>query len=263
MESNNINSELTKPLIDNLHQENDNRSDEESNNNSFAYMMLLIQKTKKISESKRNIENDGLASIKKYIKEINDQLNSILREFDDSEYLGLLNDNNKDYIKKKNSKKMNSNKLISTTTLNIESFIIIVKEKLNSQLNVINENNRINQRLFEDDEDFVDEINEIRNNDHKKIKLVKSVLDELDSLENTYYYMCKVGPSIQKRKFSTDEDVAIQVDQDKIDKGVNLNSDINSKNYDLRAMNKWMGLISFFFIFGSLIIMFMYLWENL
>lgn len=249
-----INQDITKPLID--------------NEDNYTNIIKLIEKSKKKCEKKHKLEYQTLKELNGYILEINDRLNSFI-------IYDMCNQNFRNRLSSKNSVddlpnndknlslflKMSNNQTYSVQYLaiNLDSFILLIKEKLNGQLFKLQNFESVNQKLLDEDEEINETIRMHKDSMSKSLSDLKNVLKNVEVLENIKLNLIKKGPKIQNRKFSTDEEITGITVQDQKDGDMFLEE---KENNELKYMNKWMGFLTLLCFFGSLIILVLFLWEN-
>ena len=228
------NQDITKPLME----------EDEIKDSSIDYINQIIEKCKKKSNNKRKLEKETLKEINSLIIEINDRICAYIAD---------------------EGKKYHALQFLNVT---LESFILFMKDKLNSNLVRLQNFERINNKLLDDDEDVSETIRYFNDSANKNLVEVKNVLQSLESIESTYASLSSKGPKFQKRKFSDDENimkdtpikqenllVKSETEEDDAFRYTHLNN-------DYKIMNKWMGFFSLLFFGGSMAIMITFLWNN-
>lgn len=235
-----LQNEIRKPLI--------------NNEDNVDGMLNLITKCKKKIDKRRKLERNTLKEINQYVLEMIDKLNYMVNYELTKQGNYIMNNN----ISNSLSDNLNVTKGKSYTSIqflivNLDSFIIYLKEKLNIQKNRLENLETVNNKLYDDDFDISETIrihNEIAN---KSFTELKNVLQNIESLENLKNNLTSKGPKIQKRKFSTDEEIM----------GITVkNTPEEVKNRNIEYMNKWIGFFTFLLAVGSIVIMILFLWEN-
>jgi hypothetical protein len=228
------NQDINKPLID----------DEDN----YNILLKLMEKSEKIIIKKRKLEKSTINEINSYLVEMTDRLNGFInydilnRKEVSDEHDGV-----------RSNSKLSQNQYSSQyLTIKLDSFILVVKEKINLQLNKLNDFEAVNNKLLDDEDEEIAETIRIHNDSIGKGKReLKNIISSLEVLENLKNTLSKKGPKITKRKFSNDEEIT----------GITLSKPkFNSNDKDLRYMNQLIGFLSLICIFGSILILIIFLW---
>lgn len=250
------NQDITKPLID--------------SEDNIQSLNKLMEKCKKKAEKKRKLEKNALKEINSYLLEINDRLtNLITYQLNNPKDKSNLNLEYKhDSIEAQLNNEINPNVSLAFIAMGLESFTLFMKDKLNIQMNRLQNFEKINNKLLDDEDEVIETIRVHNEATNKNLIEVKKVLDMLEVVEETYNQMHKKGPKIQKRKFSTDEDVMKQRNN-KLQTDLKVDStcsedfkNYNQVNKEFKTLNKWLGFFTFLLFFGSFLILFLFLWKN-
>lgn len=232
------NQDINKPLID----------DEDN----YQVLLKLMEKSEKTIVKKRKLEKSTINEINSYLLEMTDRLNGFMN-YDIMNRNESLSDEHCEV--KTSSSKFNQNQYsLQYLTIKLDSFILVVKEKLNSQFNKLNDFETVNNKLLDDEDEEIAETIRIHNDSIGKGKReLKNVINNLEVLESLKNNLTKKGPKINKRKFSTDEEIT----------GITLvKPNMNNNDKDLRYMNQWIGFLSLICVFGSILILIIFLWGH-